>query len=670
VAAPPPPAAPLPRHALHAVAGPELAALPEEMQEAVIADEVLSAMLGHGGTFIHVDASGKAAVSPHVPVAMAALVARILCVTAAAATLDEVAAFEYAQQSKGQSLIKGAVAEAVREVHMKYLSDVTLLGERTAARRMPLARLVADAQVVCYPVNRLAQLFDAVSMEMAGHQLLDQLHRQHGRCAGNADDERLLGFVVRRAAKPYIEMLAGWMFEGRLDDPYCEFFVHEEPDMADKDELTRWSSRFTARKSATPGFLAAGGAWKAAYNAGRYCNLLRESGGAMPSVAAAGRFFEWGDAAALTRVVEAASAEASARLIEYLVGKCHLLDRLASLKTYFLHGKGDWVVNFLDSADALLFKSPAAVKAYSVNVVLQSEIAKSCKNDPFHGDIRSRLDRRTLVEEIAEARRLDADLAKMPGTTEQPRMSARLSTGARPLDGSRKVIDVLSLEVRSTWPLSLVLNGVFTGQLNWIFRLLLWCKVAERSLNGPSWKQMAQVPAAMALRQRLLHFLRSYQFYAMHTILGEQWARLVERVGSATGIRDIAVSTVDFAQNSFQCLAFKSETGFEALTNILDLVIRFSNAGTRMAGGRAPATLAADTDRCGREFLAQLAVMGDPTKPGYAALVPLLTMLDFSGFYEKARIFRVRAAAVADDHVQQQRQRAQEEEEAAGRASQ
>ena len=49
---------------------------------------------------------------------------------------------------------------------------------------------------------------------------------------------------MQRAAVPYLEMLAKWIYEGKIDDPYDEFFIKEDIAVSPDDHSTYWNRRF------------------------------------------------------------------------------------------------------------------------------------------------------------------------------------------------------------------------------------------------------------------------------------------------------------------------------------------------------------------------------------------------------------------------------------------
>lgn len=69
---------------------------------------------------------------------------------------------------------------------------------------------------------------DASARRLRGAALLDALHAQCSACMGDVAAHRLALRLLRAAAEPYFAMLARWLGEGEVDDPYGEFMVQED----------------------------------------------------------------------------------------------------------------------------------------------------------------------------------------------------------------------------------------------------------------------------------------------------------------------------------------------------------------------------------------------------------------------------------------------------------
>jgi hypothetical protein len=453
--------------------------------------------------------------------------------------------------------------------------------------------------------------------------------------------------------------------------------------------------RFTCIRTRVPRFLEP--VYRQAFQAGRYRMLLRESKAAAAAAATkttgsdaaaqeqqqqaessaatqleeehalAALTFRWGDADELQAVVRRLHDAASARLMQVLVRDHRLLERLESLRTYFLHGRGDWLENFLEAAADTLARMGNAgqVRKYSLNVVLQAEVNKACgASDPYHGAVHFALSDYDLPEVVARIRKADPRMEQMVAATEHVRNSVRRSTGgpmasaaAAVRQDTRQVMGLMQLRVETDWLLSLVINAPLVAKLNIIFRLLLWCKLCERDLNEAWWRTGSPgaslaLPAAISLRLKLLQFVRQYFFYAVHHVLDPAWHKMMEQIGSATGVRDVSAHTSAFCADAFRGLAIRNERAFTALTDILHLAQRFSELGRQPVARHDEvrrAALSARVSALDAKFSDMLRALGNPQAADYGRLVPLLSWLDFSGYYARSSVYRVQMGNAAHD---------------------
>ncbi len=834
-----------PPTAWHRLDAARLRAEPEEVQDAVLSEELTFALRGISGALIRFDtaASGQrtVVVAPSLPTSTAKMLHAALRNALALFALEPVCRHEFS----GRSLIRGAVGEAVREVCAAYVRSVADLQMRAGEAAFSLSRVCTEADACGYAVRRLAALFATISSPsytqeghapdgggLTGPWLLNALHAQYVDCSGNPDDERVVGLVLRRAARPYLRTLFDWVHRGDLSgDPFQEFFVIDtgaatvggdataggggnvaasaELDLgaaagtsgassggggdaaerivvASRDAIDRWENRFKLVTRQVPSFLTHNKAYKLVHTSGKYCHMLREfreqqsqlslrgptatATSAMPSSAAATTTttiataaagpggastaasdraaaiaaaaavnpdsasvigaavtaaaasaaaassgdaalpvatattpfltatdedaFEWGDTARLERAVHRAHTAASTNVLQMLVARHRLVDRLSALRLYFFIAQGDWLVNFLDAAHKLLQRPAAEVKTYSLNVLLQASIAKSsARDDPSHSFTRCSLSDVTLAQAVDITRQRDPAFHNVYRGLSVAAAAAAAPGGGgtaalrRPREASPPCFELLQLDIASEWPLSLILNDVFLTKLNFAFRLLLRCKICERALNSVVWFQHHQVALAgraaataatttsaaapergrgsvyslaVSLRSQLLQFVRQLQFYAAHDVLEPAWRDFGDKVRRAPGINHIGAASSELCSAVLRGLALTSEHGFRSVWGILDVALAFAQLmGTTGAAAVAPAappgpaaapSPAADAVR--RKLLEWqarlyqlLTELADPSQPDSTSLLQMLTWLDFNAFYERHGVYKVRFTA-------------------------
>ncbi|AIO02582.1 gamma-tubulin complex subunit, putative [Leishmania panamensis] len=753
--------------ALHDVS--QLAKLPEELQDTVLATEVLAAAVGLGGMFLqHTPASPGTSngintkdgfhISPLVPASMRSLCETVLPIADAFVALRCIEKAEYTSRS----LVLMALGEVVSEINTSYAYQVSRLQLWSEGRPMPLMGVVSEILRVGHHVVRLRQVLpmDLISTALAdvataapssstfaspttglvGPRILNHLYDQVNKYSGSSEDHELLMLLLRRSLVPYLRMLQRWMHSGVLDDPYGEFFISEThhparpaPTAASHQQLRHTGQLFlNALASTTPGTgrdgeLGAGGSStafqgrfgphrraaaqqdvvafdrrfslnkslvpvflstpsriaKMVFFAGKYCCLLREYGAALPAFrvaslpgGAAGStlstanaaaaaatcgadglgeaFLTWSGADQLQRQVQESFEIASGAVIQLLFSSSvDLLGHLKSLKLYFLQERGDWVVDFLDSADSLLAEYPDRVKQYSMQVLLQAAVARSCASDPYHDLIGCSFANCTLEELLQEQNR-QRDSGRDATTAGVSDSATATLPFRRNMDGgggeveARRSLELLQLETDLQWPLTLVLDSKVTHRLNVIFRLLIWVKTCERRLCELWYTNeiLGEFSAAYGLKHQFVQFLRQFQFYAAHFVLEPLWSRLIARIGQADSVFTISQALTEFFDGVETGLVLSSTQRFRSLAHILELTERFCAVGMHSSTATMPlidATLHSVED----QFLSALSELASPIGPDYPQLVPLLTWIDFSRFYDQNNVYHVQHGAAS-----------------------
>ena len=649
--------APIARSALQAYDSTLLSKAPEEIQDNVMAAELLAALLGQTGSFIIASHEGLQT-SPDVPPSIRSIVQSVLPIAEAFRSLSFVEQAEYC----GQSMVSMALGEIVSEVCAAYVNQIAVLEKWTASRVMPLVAVVAEAQRIGQHIIRLRQVVPDVQNKdssLQGGRLLNHLHEQLIRSAGNKEDERLISLLLRRAAVPYLSILKQWMHEGILNDPCGEFFITENrrppPPVSSSSafggnmalgsssgffhdaegDAAAFDKRFVLSKAMIPAFLLSQGrVSKMILFAGKYCCMLRECDAAMPDFPNRKEPIVWTNADDLHQLVQETYDKASKTVMALLFDpRNDLRGHLVSLKNYFFHDRGDWLVDFLDSADELLHKSPVQVKMHTVKVLLQTSIAKSCRSDPYHALVGCSFADCTIEQYIQMSLKAEGQPA---------RGSGRLSTAKVE---TRRCIELLQLEADLKWPLTQVLDPISVKHMNVVFRLLMWVKVVERALNR-SWLH-ADNNKAHSIRHQMVQFIRQFQFYAAHFVIEPLWGKMMTKISQADSVLAVASALQEFFEELRHGLVLSSTQRFRQFGKLLDLMNRFADIGRNAVGHVTPQQLNATIQNVGDTFLKILSELGNPAGPDYHRLVPLLTWIDFSRFYERRNVYRVQHGAAS-----------------------
>jgi hypothetical protein len=155
---------------------------------------------------------------------------------------------------------------------------------------------------------------------------------------GDTEAAALLDFLLERSAAPFFGMLRAWLHRGVCDDPHGEFFIAEDARIRKEGLLTDfacayWEKRFTLRPELVPAFIAPHA--QAALDCGKLLHVVRECG-REPANPRPDRLAYTLDERALGLAIGEARAWASQQALGVLVGEAQLLQRLQSVKHYFL----------------------------------------------------------------------------------------------------------------------------------------------------------------------------------------------------------------------------------------------------------------------------------------------------------------------------------------------
>ncbi|KAG8348721.1 putative Spc97 Spc98 family [Trypanosoma vivax] len=659
--------------------------VPEEVQDRVMTAEVLAAVLGQGGSLLQTSRDGFV-VSRYVPVSMRSLCKTVTPIADAFVALRKVERAEY----MGKSLVAMALGEVVSEVCTSFAHEMANLERWAQKKAMPLMGVISEVLRAGHHIVRLRQVLPTDSildeegtLSMAGWRLLNHIHEQAEKYSGSKEDDELLILLLRRASVPYLRVMHRWMHEGILEDPCGEFFISEcslptgasatltrtasatttasglrsavrhifppsggvdDYGEAVVDEANVFERRFSMNKNMIPNFILANSKIaNMVFYTGKYCCLLREYTGTLPSFGGvADHVLVWSGADELHRRIESSYETASAEVLQLFLGpQVDLLGHLASLKGYFLHQRSDWLVDFLDSAEVLLVKSPVQVKAHSVRVLLQAAIARCCGKDPYHSMIGCSFSDKTIEQYIGSSLEEEADEASQRPSQGGRKPTVRIET--------RRCIELLQLEADLKWPLTMVIDPPVLRDFNVVFRLFTWLKTCERDVTS-SWTggdgSRRHYQHAYSIKHQMIQFIRQFQFYAAHFVVEPLWGRMINRICQADSIFAVNNALKDFFQGIELGLVLSSVHRFRSLSSILQIAFSFSEMGRQDALQRtSEQQLEASLQSVEQRFLKALSELASPVGTDYPQLVPLLTWIDFSGYYDRNGVYRVLYAA-------------------------
>ncbi|RDX55466.1 gamma-tubulin complex DGRIP91/SPC98 component [Lentinus brumalis] len=361
--------------------------------------------------------------------------------------------------------------------------------------------------------------------------------------------------LLEEVSKPFFATLHKWLFSGELYDPFSEFFVAVDPELAhlqymqpsvqgvgqlasdggfgggdfgDISEeraggLQLWEQKYRFQEDMLPAFVGETFGRKI-FSTGKSLNFIRYSCHDSDWVATreklsnTGGTLKYSDIVGLERSIDTAYQIASQRLFDVFFDKYRLLDHLSALKHYLLLGYGDFTEQLMDTLGPSLSRPANALYRHNLTATLESALRSSnAQNDS--PDVLRRLD-------------------------------------ARMLEYSHGEIgwDVFTLEYKVDAPIDTVLDPAAMVKYLKLFNHLWRVKRIESTLNA-SWMRIAggaktflripeldydwhQIRLVMA---EMIHFVRQLQAYCHLEVMECAWQDLLTFVEKKEGDLDALI---------------------------------------------------------------------------------------------------------------------------------
>ncbi|CAG9461579.1 unnamed protein product [Pedinophyceae sp. YPF-701] len=527
-----------------------------EAQEAVLVDDVLSAMAGLEGRLVSLVAgdSGRGAafqVAAGVERPLAELCGRILPACESALLVRRFCQTRRAWGSQhSQGLVSQALAAALEKVLAEWAALTSKMEHQQRLGRLSLQSALLFVQPAMHGLHVAASLAaTAAEKSLRGGALLDLLGALRSANAGDASVHAVLHALWVAAARPYLMMLDRWLSEGVLEDPYEEFMVREDThvqprDMSSDPFADWWAGRFVLRGSnSVPKVLA--GMADQILATGRTLAVARldaeSAGGAqagpqgLARVGGGASASDWvggaPDARSIRDAIDAAHGAACAKAMARLREGVDLEGRLRTMRAVFLMSAGDFITHLLDTCSEELWQPMHRVSLPRLQRLVEAAVrSTSIASDAYAEDVRVRLETDSLTRQLRRAFAEGRAAAPAP----------YVPSGQ---DG-RRGLETFALDAQAPWPASLVLHRRALDKYKIIFRHFLFCKSLERRLcgavarlrllrgtGGPAYAGMS---AAQRGLRSMAHVVREYLSFVTLEVVEPEWEKMVERVRAAT----------------------------------------------------------------------------------------------------------------------------------------
>ena len=575
--------------------------LPSKVQEYIIIEELLNALMGFEGKYIYctMDTVGneedasmsdnglpitdktlietfKFSLNCSIDSSLSDLVNRILPLCEKHA---RVTSFIEKRSGYHYGVVCQAFCSALRALEKEYMLYINQLDVLFKQDQISLQKLYYHLQTGAWKTMDILDRLtgDIIRENAKGGALLNIIQQVSKSISTDDKTLKLFNFILNKACAPYFEMMEMWIFKGEIQDTYKEFFI-EENKLIRKEQLSEdfnssyWEAKYTIKRD-LPFFLSK--VSDKVLTCGKYLSLLSECGKKVEKRSIDKINFTDGKALS---IIEEAHAHASRQLLDYFLGELKLMDRLKSLKHYFLFDHGDFFVHFMDTTEQ---ENELAKKSTEVSISkLQSSIefaARTCSiaGDEFRDALSCSLKPLNLssflaiIKQLSTSNRLDAAVLEQQQLQESAAIEGYES---------------FCLEYKVEWPMTLIINRKNLTKYQILFRHLFCFKYTERCLcdtwvNHKFSKELnlgASFSSFYALRHKMIHFIQNFLSYALVEVVEKNFVEMERKIRQSTSFDEVMKSHDQFLDSSLNGCLVTSNDAFKALNKLLSCCNLFS----------------------------------------------------------------------------------------------
>ncbi|RMZ99511.1 gamma-tubulin complex component [Brachionus plicatilis] len=406
------------------------------VQEDMIVDDLLNCMSGFEGKFIKTPSLGdKHAerifhIERSLDPAMRELAKRILPVCSHYSLIIR---FVQEKSEFKWGLVNHALCASIRELLKNHFVFICQLENLQRKGNLSLQKLWYYVNPIMGFMDILASIIKVINKgDCCGSAVIDILYEKVLAYSGDPKLQELIFYLAQTTSRPYFEMLQDWIFKGQINDPYNEFMISEDKDITKeklKDDFNEkfWEKKYSINSQNIPKFLAA--ISEKILLTGKYLNSIFETGSILGKDVNSNelvsyekepeRFvkkskrFDLPEPVVIhftikeevyKQIVENAYNFSSKILLNLLLKDHRLIDRLRSLKHYFLLDQSDFMVHFMDISEEELNKTNSEIRLNKIESLLEVSLRiTSANSDPYKDDLRCKLlltDLKSMVMKI------------------------------------------------------------------------------------------------------------------------------------------------------------------------------------------------------------------------------------------------------------------------------
>ncbi|XP_075217460.1 gamma-tubulin complex component 2-like isoform X2 [Lycorma delicatula] len=530
-------------------AGP-ISAVPSLSQESILIEDLLSCLHGFHGKYITAEPLTNPfdprtfQICDTVDPSLRDLVQQILPL---ASHYSVIVRFIQDKRQCSWGRVNHALTAAMDSLIKDYLVFVVQLETQHRRHHLDLHKVWYYAQATFYTMEVLAKMATTISLaEARGGRTLTILHDETAHSLADSRSQELCHYLTQAAAVPYFQSLHRWISKGIVFDPYDEFMIDDNVSMeTDLDQVTGqcsdeyWSKRYTIKSHNVPEFLEP--VQEIILRTGKYLNVIRQCN----ELSLTGKKFSVSSIETMVYtlkgcdyldIIKKAYQSASKQLLNVLLSEYDIINRIRSVKRYFLLEQGDFIVQLMDLCEEELTKPIEEATPNRLQALMELTVRTSLgKHDPYKDDITL-----TLLPY-----KLPFQIFKILSITTEEEKDYKKHESLK----NMTALDAFTFSIHSKWPLSLIFNQKVLGSYQMFFRQLLFCKhvdrclckvwICDKAVKVLPRRQATGYLCAFSLRQRMLFCIQNLEYYMMAEVIEPQWLKFLDRMQKVNNIDDV-----------------------------------------------------------------------------------------------------------------------------------
>jgi len=508
---------------------------------------------------------------------------------------------------------KGVVARAFAETLAEQLRDYHSLLS-TYETKLPgftLRQILVELQGPIFRLKTLAVLVDGMQ-GLTGGYLLSALYKHSKN--GNTIHSEIVQSILKRASRPWFEMLYAWTTQGILSDPWNEFFIVENKDINDKH---LWKNKYSINQDLVPIGILDQQYVEPSFNVGKGINFIRrclldgqwtmQLQYPVPDDTNSITLDEQNDVgnrlgyryerdgygneknAVLKKTLGTAMGLVHCHILSTLRNRHHLKQHLFALKQFLLLGQGDFFSALMEGLHNAFDKQQSMMTGMHKHSILMV----------VEGALRS-TNAKYLPQYIIE--RLQVELVLNHGEDMNRVLHGReMQDHDSTQADQRKIFDIFIFDYKVPDPVLSIVHEAAMQQYKMVFSLLFRLKYIEFMLNS-TWRQSATLQHALQtsaqytgidlssskgyaqatfllrnisiLRQSMIHLVVNLKSYLMFEVIEGGWQKLESVIDEASTL-DEAIEAHDRYLDSIihkAMVRIQERDGFPQQNNLADKV--------------------------------------------------------------------------------------------------